>query len=266
MTSRDDYFDNAKFILILLVVLGHCLEIAGINAVPGLYRLLYLFHMPVFVTITGYFSKRCKPLQLAALVLQYLVFETLYLLFANCVLGAATGFDYTRPYWTLWFLVSTVTWKALAPLWGRLPARLALPASVAAQLGFLPAAFLYGAAPYSSFGFAGAAPALLRLLCLAWGFVLGCCFLALVPAGKRRYSAMGGRTLALYLLHGFLMKYLGLATPLPHLLGSPASRCVFFALMAAVSLLLLTRPVSRALNALTGPLRALARRRQRAAL
>ena len=57
MTKREYRFDNAKFILILLVVFGHILEHFQGRYVPGIYRTVYLFHMPMFIFISGYFAK-----------------------------------------------------------------------------------------------------------------------------------------------------------------------------------------------------------------
>ncbi|MFV0414475.1 MAG: hypothetical protein ACK5L3_14650 [Oscillospiraceae bacterium] len=55
--TRSCYFDNAKFLLILLVVAGHGMELLGGRFIDAAYKLVYLFHMPAFVVILGYFSK-----------------------------------------------------------------------------------------------------------------------------------------------------------------------------------------------------------------
>ncbi|EAH1852013.1 acyltransferase, partial [Listeria monocytogenes] len=49
--KRESYFDNAKFILIFLVVFGHFLQtfIADYAGVRVLYIYIYTFHMPAFV-------------------------------------------------------------------------------------------------------------------------------------------------------------------------------------------------------------------------
>lgn len=57
--ERDAYWDSLKFVLIFLVVLGHVLEInypeGSLNR--GLYNFIYMYHMPLFVFVSGYFSK-----------------------------------------------------------------------------------------------------------------------------------------------------------------------------------------------------------------
>lgn len=56
---RDGYADFLKYVLISLVVLGHFIGLyqhrVGISG--GLYTWIYAFHMPLFVFISGYFSK-----------------------------------------------------------------------------------------------------------------------------------------------------------------------------------------------------------------
>ena len=48
MKTRIDYIDNVKGILILLVVLGHC-----IDGETYLKTVIYSFHMPAFFIISG---------------------------------------------------------------------------------------------------------------------------------------------------------------------------------------------------------------------
>ena len=57
---RDPYWDNLKFVLICLVVLGHFLlpvKPKGQLARTAFYW-IYLFHMQAFVFVSGFTSKR----------------------------------------------------------------------------------------------------------------------------------------------------------------------------------------------------------------
>ena len=62
--ERLAYFDNIKGVLIILVVIGHLLEPyhkfaeAGNLQGFGVLDFIYLFHMPLFIFVTGLFSKR----------------------------------------------------------------------------------------------------------------------------------------------------------------------------------------------------------------
>ena len=60
--ERLAYFDNLKGVLIILVVIGHLLEPCARLGSEGLagFRVLdfiYMFHMPLFIFVTGLFSK-----------------------------------------------------------------------------------------------------------------------------------------------------------------------------------------------------------------
>ncbi len=131
--------DNARFVLIALVVVGHLLE-QLIDTGPwadALYRWIYLFHMPGFILISGALSKRTltrrRLVGLATgLLLPYVIFQTLYpawdaLLFQ----GNDWSQGYLTPYWLLWYLPSLVCWRLLLPLFAT---RWALPVAVAIAL------------------------------------------------------------------------------------------------------------------------------------
>src|SRR5699024_6100572 len=81
---RDPYLDNARSILITLVVIGHVVESIGSYWAGALYTWIYAFHMPAFVAITGYFSRsfRNEPRQLARLLstvaVPYVIFEGIH--------------------------------------------------------------------------------------------------------------------------------------------------------------------------------------------
>lgn len=55
MKERIGYIDAAKAVGIWLVVMGHCSN--TIVQYPYLVSFIYLFHMPLFFLISGYFFK-----------------------------------------------------------------------------------------------------------------------------------------------------------------------------------------------------------------
>lgn len=116
-TERSHLFDNAKLILMLLVVLGHAFEVTGLESSP-VYKLVYLFHMPAFALVAGFFSKRLKPAAILTLVWQYALFQTLYCLFSAFILQRPVPLvqALTTPYWIMWFLFSLIFCKLMAPL------------------------------------------------------------------------------------------------------------------------------------------------------
>src|SRR4051812_28680196 len=74
--ERDPYFDNAKFLAVALVVVGHAWEplrsaAIGGRALAAAQSFIYAFHLPVFIVMCGYFSRgfsrsRDRPRKLVA--------------------------------------------------------------------------------------------------------------------------------------------------------------------------------------------------------
>jgi fucose 4-O-acetylase-like acetyltransferase len=120
--ERDYFFDNAKFILIILVVWGHLLElyIDDNRLIKSVYFGIYLIHMPAFVFIAGYFSKKysikAEWLKLfKALLWPLVAFQFLFAFFQFAYIGEVTVSP-IRPYWVLWFLLSLFVWRAVLPI------------------------------------------------------------------------------------------------------------------------------------------------------
>ena len=80
--KRDYSFDNMKVLLITLVVFGHALEEFGTTGKLGLIRaVIYSFHMPLFIFISGYFSKSdAKPEKLLkTTIIPFIIFNTIWM-------------------------------------------------------------------------------------------------------------------------------------------------------------------------------------------
>ena len=119
MPTRTHGFDNLKLLLIFCVVLGHVLECCpgwnGLNA--GLYRLIYAFHMPAFLFLSGWFA-RFRPRDLVfRLIYLYLLFQLLYQLFNRFLLNASSQpLQLTTPHWLLWYLLVLILFHLLLPM------------------------------------------------------------------------------------------------------------------------------------------------------
>ena len=139
---RDAFFDNARAILIFLVVFGHLIadRVGEAGWMRDLYYAFYLFHMPAFVFITGYFSKNTEKGRTGAVnsfLIPYLVFNTLFAL-CNYLFTGQLGvfvhkYNVTKPQWGMWFFLACFIWKMLAPEFKKL--RFAVP--VAFVLGLI---------------------------------------------------------------------------------------------------------------------------------
>lgn len=119
--QRIAYFDNIKFILIFLVVLGHIISpFKGDDKVLfTLYNVIFLFHMPAFILISGYFSKGFKKKgylksTFKKILLPYFFFQVFYSFFYYWN-GTTDKFklDFLEPHWTMWFLLSLFFWNVL---------------------------------------------------------------------------------------------------------------------------------------------------------
>jgi fucose 4-O-acetylase-like acetyltransferase len=134
--TRDPWFDNAKMLLVTLVVVGHSWTLLPDTTVNDrLYDFLYLWHMPAFVLVTGYLSRRFtwsrRNLRrlVTGVVVPFLVFEGLLVLFRSSITGADYDRVWLQPHWPMWFLVALVAWRLATPLLNR--SRHALLAAVA---------------------------------------------------------------------------------------------------------------------------------------
>ena len=99
--SRNYRFDNIKFILITLVVFGHFLELINGQVTDNLYRIIYLFHIPAFIFITGYFAKFNPAKIIRTLILPYVISQLLYLPYNSLFILEKDTFtlQFTKPYW-----------------------------------------------------------------------------------------------------------------------------------------------------------------------
>ncbi len=134
--QREYLFDNYKVLLIVLVVIGHFIE-PCYDQNPFLYELkwgIVAFHMPAFIFISGYFSKKVPSVKklVGGLVVPYFVYEVVYYLLYTYVLDKETELYFTRPKFTLWYLLALCVWRLAAPVVRKLPGHLLI--SLAAGL------------------------------------------------------------------------------------------------------------------------------------
>ena len=77
--KREYKYDNIKCIMILCVVFAHLLEMLSGNISNKIYIFIYTFHMPIFVYISGYFSKG-NTKSIAKFIYIYIICQTIYYL------------------------------------------------------------------------------------------------------------------------------------------------------------------------------------------
>ncbi|MFF4950361.1 acyltransferase family protein [Streptomyces chattanoogensis] len=148
--SRDAFFDNAKYLAIVLVAMGHSWEPLrdGSRSAAALYITVYAFHMPAFIIISGYFSRsfdmRKDRLQrlVTGVAVPYILFEVAYTFFKRWADDDPNyPISLTDPWYLTWFLLALFIWRLTTPLWKivRWPIPLALAiatlASVSPNIG-----------------------------------------------------------------------------------------------------------------------------------
>ena len=272
--KRTAYFDNAKAILIYLVVLGHLMSgyLQQNEYLDTIYLVTYLFHMPAFILIAGHFSRKIKGLDDLkkigrTLVLPYVIFQLLYSLYYKNIFGDGVEIELLEPRYALWFLLSMVMWKILLSVFGSHKAMILVSIVVSLLIGYLSevnewlalsrtffffpffligyyldreiftkmknkwnvrvasmlaivlVVFIYifgdvkwkewffGRIPYEDISYGILESAVLsRIFIYVLMIVSTYIFLTLVPKGNHRYTAIGGKTLCVYLLHLFIIR------------------------------------------------------------
>ena len=113
--SRLNYIDNLKGVLIILVVFAHIIEFFLENTIfKYIYIIIYSFHMPLFIFISGYLStKQTSKKVIKKLIVPYFIFQFLYCLFSIYVLKADTKINFTTPYWIMWYILALIIWNIL---------------------------------------------------------------------------------------------------------------------------------------------------------
>lgn len=112
---RNYLIDNLKVVLIFFVVFGHVIEyyIKDNSMLRIIYVFIYIFHMPLFVFISGYLSKnfyRMKRKAIRNLLIPYIIFNMIW--YSAVYIGTKENmFSLLLPGWTLWYLLSLFFWR-----------------------------------------------------------------------------------------------------------------------------------------------------------
>ncbi|RCG27901.1 hypothetical protein DQ384_25610 [Sphaerisporangium album] len=135
---REPYLDNVKFLLIALVATGHSLvPTLSAHSSRSAYLFIYVFHMPLFVIISGYLSRNfwnsnAKTNKLVdTFLVPYVVVEVGYALL-RFAFGHKLSLTIIDPAWLNWYLLALLLWRLSTPVWKRM--RYPLPIAVAVYL------------------------------------------------------------------------------------------------------------------------------------
>ena len=124
--ERDYLFDNVKAVMLFLVALGHVVNVYMRDGAVEftLIKYIYLFHMPVFAFVTGYFSKnpdRSREKAVTGALFPYILFQGIYILMARgmILLGLASfntdifNGSILLPSSAFYYLLAVFFWKLL---------------------------------------------------------------------------------------------------------------------------------------------------------
>ncbi|WP_146825789.1 acyltransferase family protein [Aeromicrobium flavum] len=122
--ERVAYLDNARYWVMLLVVIGHSLtELVVMDSARGVYTWIYAFHMPFFVLISGYTARhyvgdfRQIRRIVSTLIVPYLIVETGLQLITRHYDGEPEHWMILSPQWLGWFLAALFIWRLTTPIW-----------------------------------------------------------------------------------------------------------------------------------------------------
>jgi fucose 4-O-acetylase-like acetyltransferase len=161
-SARDPYFDNAKFLAVVLVVIGHAwepLRSAGVGGriLEAAQTFVYAFHLPVFIVMCGYFSRgfiagreRTRKL-VGAIIVPYVIFSVAYPLWAGLLAGSHIGWDPLEPYYLTWFMPALLLWRLSTPLWRQLRYPVTAALAISMLAGFVTLPSMLNAAQVLSF-------------------------------------------------------------------------------------------------------------------
>ena len=116
--QRDPYFDNLKMLLITFVALAHFIEgtdLTGNLAIRVLHSFIYLFHMPLFAFIAGWFTndpQRAHKNAVATVLLPYILYQIGYAALHCFINDNAIYFNVLfMPAPGMWFLIALFVWR-----------------------------------------------------------------------------------------------------------------------------------------------------------
>ena len=140
---RDYRFDNLKGILIFLVVFAHAFSSFKDDSMVmanTVFSIIYSFHMPALIFISGYFSKgSVKNQEYFYKLVKSLLIPFVLMQFLMHLLTHRSVVSLFEPCWTLWFLLSLFFWRILIVPFVMIRFSLAVAILLSILIGFSPA-------------------------------------------------------------------------------------------------------------------------------
>lgn len=119
MKARNPYYDNLKFILMILVVLSHFgFEQKNEPTMHAILNVLAAFVVPVYAVISGFFSRKIiaqRKEDVLTLLLPYLILEVLHLGFTKLTGMGKGDIHFEVPTYQNWYLLTLFFWRMMIP-------------------------------------------------------------------------------------------------------------------------------------------------------
>ena len=114
--ERDCFFDNLRLILMFFVILCHGLETARASSIRIviLHETILCFVMPMFVFVTGFFSKKMADIN-SPRRKRIINFIVLYLIWQPIEMYLNSTKSFFMPTYGNWFLVCLIVWNLILP-------------------------------------------------------------------------------------------------------------------------------------------------------
>ncbi len=123
--DRYYYFDNLKFLLTCLVVIGHFIDpmTSSSQLLRSSFFFIYLFHMPLFIFVSGYFSKSIinekgfRTEKVFSYIIIYFILRVLEFIILRWVFGKVdTEFRFFNVNGVPWYMFAMAIWLCTIPV------------------------------------------------------------------------------------------------------------------------------------------------------
>lgn len=124
VNAKRIYWSNVKGLLIFLVVMGHFIQVFlekqvanDFRMLQGILCIIYSFHMPLFIFVSGFFSKNLEKRRSKALedlMIPYFIIQLIWMIYYGI-------FDHSfsviknifYPQFSLWYLMALFIWRIM---------------------------------------------------------------------------------------------------------------------------------------------------------
>ena len=119
VTQRDTTLDVIKGVLIFLVVLAHFAVSKKVGLpIRAWGNAIYAFHMPAFIFISGFLSKRVtsqRTKEIDTLLWPFLVFQVLMLVYSKLTGFGGGGINLFETKYLNWYILALFFWRLIIP-------------------------------------------------------------------------------------------------------------------------------------------------------